>query len=109
MPSRASSVAHRTPLPPLLPHHCHFFSLLSAFRQPAGDDEAVVAVRRGGGGCHAPMRRGGGGSFARSGLCASSAGIVAVVPKSHTMHAPVTALVEYVLAPPPPTNPAPRA
>ena len=26
-------------------------------------------------------------------------GITAVVPKSHTMHAPVTALVEYVLAP----------
>ena len=26
-------------------------------------------------------------------------GIVAVVPKSHTMHAIVTALVEYVLAP----------
>ena len=27
-------------------------------------------------------------------------GIVGVVPKSHTMHAPVTALVEYVLMPP---------
>ena len=27
-------------------------------------------------------------------------GIVAVVPKSHTMHGPVTALVEYVLQPP---------
>ena len=27
-------------------------------------------------------------------------GIVSVVPKSHTMHAPVTALVEYVLIPP---------